>query len=397
MKTLHLVTQANVPGGVDTFLLSIIPYLSHHFSIILHINASHPLLFKYHEMECKNTKILPYSIDESRLALFPKFLYPFLSFFFLIRSFSCFYSRFSGSSNTCLLLCTGGIPSSSVLSVVPFSFKLGSSGYNPVIINFHSLCHKRTLLQLPVFLVHDILLSCFSDFILTVSNASMNSLNKFTYKYLLPKNQFILPHGINSKYTTSRPSQELHDSRFNARKLVAFNPYSSFKDPYFLLDFFTNFKSLSPDTSLHLYGSYTREEFMSVNNYAVALGIRDSVFMHSYINNPVEILDTSTFLVITTDPKVGESFSYSALEALSIGLPIISRITGAISDLVVDNVSGVTSVCPYDLARKAHKIASSIDSYRVMSRNAYKKYSSRYRLSDTSESFIDFIDHVFQY
>ena len=60
--------------------------------------------------------------------------------------------------------------------------------------------------------------------------------------------------------------------------------------------------------------------------------------MHSYITNPIEILDASTFLVITTDPKVGESFSYSALEALSVGLPIISRITGAISDLVDDNV-----------------------------------------------------------
>ena len=168
------------------------------------------------------------------------------------------------------------------------------------------------------------------------------------------------------------------------------------KDPKFLLEFFANFHSFSPDTSLHLYGSYTREEFTSVNKYALELGILDSVFLHSYINNPIETLDASTFLVITTDPKVGESFSYSALEALSVGLPIISRITGAISDLVDDNVSGVTSTSPYDLAWKAHKIASSIDCYRAMSRQAYTKYASRYRLSDTSQSFIDFIEHVFK-
>ena len=221
MKTLHLVTQANVPGGVDTFLLTIIPYLVRYYFIVLHINASNPLLVKYHELQLDNLKISPYHIDESRLTIFPKLLYPFLSFFFLVRSFYCFYRRFSGSSNSCLLLCTGGIPSTSVLSVVPFSFKLASTGDNPVIINFHSLCHKRTFLQLPVFFVHDILLPFFSDFILTVSNASMNSLHKFPYKFLLPKKQFILHHGLDSIYTVHEPSQQLLDSRFNARKLVA--------------------------------------------------------------------------------------------------------------------------------------------------------------------------------
>ena len=100
-------------------------------------------------------------------------------------------------------------------------------------------------------------------------------------------------------------------------------------------------------------------------------------------------------LLFLTNPTVGESFSYSALESLSIGLPILSRITGAITDLVDNNVSGFTCSSPSELAANASSVASSFHRYKSFSNMAFKKYSHSYRLSDTSQSLISLIEQFY--
>ena len=107
------------------------------------------------------------------------------------------------------------------------------------------------------------------------------------------------------------------------------------KNQKMLLRSFKGVFEKHPEYRLIIYGEgQMREELLS---YSKTLGIEDYVFFPGRESDIIEKIKVATIFVLSSDY---EGMSNSMLEAMCIGLPVVStEVSGAI-DLITDNVNG---------------------------------------------------------
>ena len=88
-----------------------------------------------------------------------------------------------------------------------------------------------------------------------------------------------------------------------------------------------------------------------------------------YVNNTTELLSICDLFIL---PSETESFGLAALEAMAVGVPVISTNTGGIPEVNKHNFSGMTSNVGdiEDMAKNAIEILSDLDKLNSFKRNA---------------------------
>jgi N-acetyl-alpha-D-glucosaminyl L-malate synthase BshA len=102
------------------------------------------------------------------------------------------------------------------------------------------------------------------------------------------------------------------------------------------------------------------------------LGICGDVHFLGKLKNPTEALHISDLFLL---PSESESFGLSALEAMSVGVPVIATNTGGLPEVVEDGVSGYLSALGDvdDMAKNAIKLLQDDALYQTLSDGALEK------------------------
>lgn len=151
------------------------------------------------------------------------------------------------------------------------------------------------------------------------------------------------------------------------RKLIAVGRVAKIKNHRLMLSAFLKLSEKFQDVSLTIVGD--GPEFNKVKKYADEIGIRSSVEFTGFRTDIEELLKQHDAFLLSSQY---EGISIAGLEAMSLGLPIISTNVGGISEMVKDGVNGflVENNNTEDYAKCLGKLCSNDSLYLELRRNS---------------------------
>ena len=120
------------------------------------------------------------------------------------------------------------------------------------------------------------------------------------------------------------------------------------KNPLRLIRIIELIKQKKPNVKVGIVGTGNLEESMKAE--AERLGITENIVFHGFMSNPLGVLKSSKVMVVTSDR---EGLPMVALEAMSLGVPIVSTPTDGLCDVVK---VGVTGYLEWDEAKFAYRV-----------------------------------------
>ncbi len=170
------------------------------------------------------------------------------------------------------------------------------------------------------------------------------------------------------------------------KRIVSVGRLHPQKNHKLLLDAFAAFHAIHTDYELHIFGIGELES--TLKKQAAALGIDGSVFFRGFSDNVQEEIRDSAMFVLSSDY---EGISNSMIEALSIGVPVISTDcpVGGSRTYIVDGENGLLTPVgdAQALATAMRRIAEDPDFARMLSANGVK-IKEKYSLSKIADRFL---------
>jgi len=253
------------------------------------------------------------------------------------------------------------------------------NGKIPVVSHIHNNDFESRRLSLKSVLYY--LAAQRIKFIFWVSKSAYESyrfIDKLKYKSKVLKNII----DIDKVY--SMASEDTNDYRYDvcflARLVQA-------KNPMRLIKVLKKVCTCVPKARIAVVGTGEMEEEMKEK--CKSLGIDGNVEFLGYKSNPYGILKSSRVMVMTS---FSEGTPMSALEALALGVPIVSTPTDGLAELIFDGVNGFTSDNDDTLARQITDIITNDDLHRKLSDGAIEKS----RIDNNKEEYADAIVKVYR-
>jgi len=217
----------------------------------------------------------------------------------------------------------------------------------------------------------------------------------FDIKDVVPRNQCkFLPNGIDA---TSLDPYQIAEKNHNPKPVILFlsnliitkGPIELLKACRLLVDKGLEFKIYfvgNPSTEL------TEEVFVETIE---RFGLDDYVkyFGPRYGREKYEILAKSDALVFPTEK---DAFPLILLEAMSVGLPVVSTNEGAIPEIIDEELTGfvVDKRNPVKLAEKIEYLISNPEQARKMGLSGRRKFERCYTIQKFNHNLLEIFDEV---
>lgn len=199
--------------------------------------------------------------------------------------------------------------------------------------------------------------------IIWVSHSSYD--NYYFRKYVKDKS-IILPNII-LKEDIERKLME--DSNTYSYDCVVLGRINDIKNPLRALKIFEQVMKEKKDLSVAFIGD--GDLMQACKEFIIEHKMQQNIVMLGYRSNPIKMLAGSKILVMTS---IYEGTPMSALEAMGVGLPIISTPTDGLVDLIVNEVTGYYSDEDTELAKKILEVLSSEETQHRMRENTLKRF-----------------------
>jgi glycosyltransferase involved in cell wall biosynthesis len=346
-------TENYYKGGLDTFIINLTnswPTKSDELTLIC--NKTHPGL-KTIKSKSPHLGISEYSFfftSNFASGQKPMHLYLFLILRLIYRVFEYpvllpwyiinLSRRFKNSDYDQLMVINGGYPASLLCRVAAISWRLAGKK-SPVVFNFHNLVQAN---RWPVSMIENLIdravIKSSKSFI-TVSNACRMTLFKRT-SFKDYKNAFNIHNGIEQPVSIGKMRvSELSDTSPYCLMLATYEPR---KGHVYLLEAFKLVVSKFPDVKLRIYGYGTLNEKRKIVDLIYSLRMESNVILNEFVDNTSSLIKNAEILLIPS--QAFESFGLTAIEAMSLGTPIVVTDVGGLPE-VVEN-SGAGFVCSKD-------------------------------------------------
>jgi len=263
----------------------------------------------------------------------------------------------------------------------------------PIVSSWHGDYIATTLLQKlrkPIFSV--LLRFLFKYFVGDIVTVSSFSKKRLTSHGIGPDKIQVIHHGLPpiSKTVSRRNVREElgldsdHVLIGTACRLVAKKGLEDF------LDAISKVQSIRPNTRFIIWGDGPLRG--KIEWQAKKLAIDKSVFLLGYQPNVSDFFSDLDIFVL---PSLYETFSLVVLEAMRVGLPIISTSVGGIPELIKDGVSGVL-VPPGNHIALMEAILRLVDDpelCKLVSANAKSTFLNSFALEKMVKSTADWLVH----
>ena len=142
------------------------------------------------------------------------------------------------------------------------------------------------------------------------------------------------------------------------------------KDPERLIRVCALMKEHKPDVKFAVVGTGDLDETLAA--LCAELGVEENVTFLGYQPNPMKMLADSKAMVLTSR---WEGIPMCALEAMALGVPVVSTPVGDMADLVDDGVNGYLRAEDAEIAESLLKITTDPDHRAALSGNTLKKFA----------------------
>lgn len=143
------------------------------------------------------------------------------------------------------------------------------------------------------------------------------------------------------------------------------------KDPEKLVKLFKLVIEKNPDVKIAVIG--TGDLYESTRHLIDRLGISSNISLLGFLDNPLKILHDAKVMVMTSRY---EGTPMCALEAMALGVPIVSTPTDGMVELVENNVTGYLSDDISVLSEKINLIINDHRFHQQLSSNTTRKFDS---------------------
>lgn len=140
------------------------------------------------------------------------------------------------------------------------------------------------------------------------------------------------------------------------------------KNPQRLMQLCALMKQRKPDIRMAVVG--TGELEAETKELCVQLGLEENVQFLGFQSNPMKMLSDSKCLIL---PSRWEGTPMCALEAMALGVPVVSTPTDGLLDLLDEGENGFLSDDDAVLAEKVVALATDAELHGAMSQNAARK------------------------
>lgn len=140
------------------------------------------------------------------------------------------------------------------------------------------------------------------------------------------------------------------------------------KDPIRLVNVFADIIKAMPDVKIAVAGTGDMAE--QTESFAKQLSITDNVKFLGFMSNPYKLLYSSKLMIMTSKC---EGTPMCALEAMALGVPIVSTPTDGLCELVTDGKTGFLSSDNAVLSEKCIEIIKDAGLRQTLSENTLKK------------------------
>jgi glycosyltransferase involved in cell wall biosynthesis len=234
------------------------------------------------------------------------------------------------------MVINGGYPASLLCRVSSVAWRLSGKKHS-AIFNYHNLVQASkwpfSILDNKIDLA--VIKSC-STFI-TVSEACRLTLsNRPAFKFY--NNSFYIYNGINNP---SFDSKNNYDSKPYCLMLAT---YEIRKGHEYLLKAFKIVINKYPNIILQIFGHGSKFEHKRIQDLVSFYDLTSNVFLNDFVDDTEYLIRNSKILLIPSQSF--ESFGLTAIEAMSIGIPIVSTDVGGLPEIIANNGAGI--VCSKD-------------------------------------------------
>lgn len=200
---------------------------------------------------------------------------------------------------------------------------------------------------------------------------SRSCYNGYVFKKNVQQQSSILYNVINPSILMEQVKSDDQKYDFD---IVYLGRLSKQKNPYRLAEVISKVCEKKPDVKVAIIGDgELREE---LENIIATRKISGNVTMFGFMNNPYKILIDSKVMIMTSD---WEGTPMCVLEAMCLGVPIVSTPVDGIKDLVQNQINGYLSNEIETLANELVKIITDCSYRKMLSDNTkslFGKYNS---------------------
>lgn len=145
------------------------------------------------------------------------------------------------------------------------------------------------------------------------------------------------------------------------------------------------------DCSLDIVGEgYLKED---LKRYVQEIGISEKVNFIGYTNNPKEFINNADLVMLTSK---AEGFGLVLIEAMSMGVPVMSNDAPAMNEIIEDGINGylIKNLNIAELVRKTAELFEDKNLYYSISKNAINTVKSKFNISKKLSETIAFYKRV---
>lgn len=113
--------------------------------------------------------------------------------------------------------------------------------------------------------------------------------------------------------------------------IVYLGRISEQKNPLFFLDIISALKNRAPHLRVAMIGD--GEMRAEVEQRIMQLSLQDNIVLYGFLENPYGILKNAKVMCM---PSLWEGFGLAAVEALSLGIPVVASPVGGLADIIDD-------------------------------------------------------------
>jgi glycosyltransferase involved in cell wall biosynthesis len=196
---------------------------------------------------------------------------------------------------------------------------------------------------------------------------SNSAFEKYIFKNQVADKSSILYNVVDSRKIIEKSQMDLNNYNYD---VVYLGRLSYQKNPERLINVLTKAIKIKKDLRVAIIG--TGDLFEKTKNIAERNGVQNNISFLGYQNNPFKILRDAKVMLMTSR---FEGTPMCALEAMALGVPIVSTPTDGLVDVIKDGVTGYLSESDDILAEKVVEISSVNSEYQRLSLQTLKFFA----------------------
>lgn len=216
--------------------------------------------------------------------------------------------------------------------------------------------------------------------IIWVSNSCFE---KYFFHKLLAKKSKILYNVIDGDDVISRAAADNGSYNYD---IAYVGRLADPKNPLRLMRIVALIKEKKPDVKVAVVGSGDLDDI--TKQTAKELSINENVVFHGFMSNPLGVLKSSKVMVMTSDR---EGTPMVSLEAMALGVPIVSTPTDGLCDLVKPGVTGYLESDENAFAKKVLEIITN----QTIRENFSKATLQEFARINNIDKYKDVLDNAY--